>query len=416
MLCVALISAPAAPAFCGGIDNKQNFSAAYVGSLSRNAATDGADSAAYNPAGLTYLENGLYLELDAQPFTFDYGHEIDSQTYSASPVLIAPTAFAVFKQNKLALWGAFTINGGGGETEYESGNIITSMIGNALSAGAFSPYIPGDYTLTSPYAFAESYAYTFTAGTAYQISDLFSLAAGIRYVTTDKKVDIHGTYGPSDIISKYQQEADGFGGIFGLDIHPSDTLNIGIRYETRINLDWDTTTNGSNASGLVLLSMFNREAGKSYARDLPAVLALGLEYKATDKLTVKPSFSLYFEEDADWGTQNYAVDGNSWDLGLALQYDLNPAWSFTVGYMYIDVDMKPENFGIIEMMNPPLDCHAFAVGTRYRATDRLTLTLSTSGYFYQDDSSKANPATGKPAVTYDKTIYQGAIGIQYRFR
>ena len=39
----------ATPVLAGGSDNKQNFSAAFAGSLSRNAATEGADVAAYNP-------------------------------------------------------------------------------------------------------------------------------------------------------------------------------------------------------------------------------------------------------------------------------------------------------------------------------------------------------------------------------
>ena len=107
--------------------------------------------------------------------------------------------------------------------------------------------------------------------------------------------------------------------MIGIYIHPSDKLNIGIRYESQVNLDWDTETNGSNQFGLILLNAFGREDGQSYARDLPAVLALGLEWKILPKLTLKPSFSLYFEKDADWDTQNYAVDGNSFDLALALQ-------------------------------------------------------------------------------------------------
>ncbi|WP_245619974.1 hypothetical protein [Desulfobacter vibrioformis] len=75
--------------------------------------------------------------------------------------------------------------------------------------------------------------------------------------------------------------------------------------------------------------------------------------------------------------------------------------------------MKPENFGIIEQMSPPLDCHAFALGAKYRMTEQITLTLSAAGYFYQDATAPATLV--RPEVTYDKTLYQGGIGIQYRF-
>ncbi|EIM64956.1 MAG: outer membrane protein transport protein [Desulfobacter postgatei] len=412
---IVLIMGTAVPAFGGGIDNKQNFSAAYVGSLSRNAATDGADAAAYNPAGLMQLKNGTYLEVDLQPFTFDYDHEFNGETYTASPNLIAPMAFGVHKREKWAVWGTFTINGGGGETEYENGNIITESVENLMNAGAFSPYIPSGGALSMPYAYAKSYDYTFTTGLSFDLHPMVSVSAGIRYVRTDKEVDLHGTYNGSYILARYDQEADGFGGVIGIDIHPSDKLNIGIRYDSQVNLDWETETDTSNQLGLILLNAFGRVDGQSYARDLPAVLALGLEWKVLPRLTLKPSFSYYFEKDADWDTQNDAVDGNSFELAMALQYDLNAAWSLTAGYLYIDVDMKPENFGIIEQMSPPLDCHAVAVGTRYRISEQITLILGISGYFYTDATAPADFSKGRPQVTYDKTLYIGGIGIQYRF-
>jgi long-chain fatty acid transport protein len=404
VLLVVLTLGMAVPAFGGGIDNKQNFSAAYAGSLSRNGATDGADVAAYNPAGLTMLENGFHLEVDAQPFTFDYDHTYNGETHTASPTLVAPTAFAVHKSDNLALWGAFTINGGGGETEYENGNIITKRIGNALGG-----------SLENEYAYAESFDYTFTAGAAYKINDIFSVAGGVRYIITEKEVDIHGDSNGTFIAGKYDQEADGLGGIFGLNIHPSDTVNIGIRYETEVNLDWKTDTSKSTPTGKALLTAFGRVDGQSYARDLPAVLGLGIEWKVRPNLTLKPSYSLYFEKDADWGTQNYAVDGNSYEVALAAQYDINQAWSITTGYMFIDVDMKPENFGIIEQMNPPLDCHAVALGTRYKYNERLTLTFGLTGYFYVSDTAPAAAAKATPEVTYEKTLYQAGIGLQYKF-
>nr|WP_319491913.1 outer membrane protein transport protein [uncultured Desulfobacter sp.] len=415
-LLIVLILGMTAPAFGGGIDNKQNFSSAYAGSLSRNAATDGADAAAYNPAGLMLLKNGTYVELDLLPFTFDYDHEYNGETQTASPKLVAPMAFGVHKMDKWAFWGSFTINGGGGETEYENGNIITQTVENRLAGGAFAPTLPAGGSLTQPYAYAESYDYTFTAGVSYDLHPMVSVAAGLRYVITDKEVDLHGTYSGAFILARYDQEAEGYGGVIGIDIHPSETLNIGIRYDTKVKLDWDTDTSGSNALGVALLRGYNRQDGHSYARDLPAVLALGVEWKVLPKLTLKPSFSYFFEKDADWDTQNDAVDGNSYEIAMAVQYDVNETWSLTAGYLYINVDMKPENFGIIEQMNPPLDCHAVAVGAKYRMTEKLTLILGLTGYFYEEDTApSALATTGRPEVTYDKTLYQGGIGIQYRF-
>ena len=182
-----------------------------------------------------------------------------------------------------------------------------------------------------PYAYAKSYDYTFTTGVSFDLHPMVSVSAGIRYVRTDKEVDIHGTYNGSYILARYEQEADGFGGVIGIDIHPSDKLNIGIRYDSQVNLDWETETDASNQLGHILLNAFGRVDGQSYARDLPAVLALGREWEVLPKLTLKPSFSYYFEEGADWDTQNDAVDGNSFEMAMGLQEDLNADWAVAGG-------------------------------------------------------------------------------------
>ncbi len=51
--------------YAGGIINKQNLSADYIRTLNRNAATDMADAAAFNPAGTAMMQDGLYVKADA---------------------------------------------------------------------------------------------------------------------------------------------------------------------------------------------------------------------------------------------------------------------------------------------------------------------------------------------------------------
>ncbi|MBW2565895.1 MAG: hypothetical protein JRE24_03215, partial [Deltaproteobacteria bacterium] len=51
-LCVStLVFAVATPLMAGGADNKTGWSAEYIRTLNRNAATDSADIVMYNPAG-----------------------------------------------------------------------------------------------------------------------------------------------------------------------------------------------------------------------------------------------------------------------------------------------------------------------------------------------------------------------------
>ena len=66
----------AGAATAGGIINKQNQSADYMRTLNRNAATDYADIASYNPAGIMQMEDGFYGKLDAMYFAKDYSNTV----------------------------------------------------------------------------------------------------------------------------------------------------------------------------------------------------------------------------------------------------------------------------------------------------------------------------------------------------
>ena len=48
------------------MDNLSNLSAEWMRTGARNAATSGTDIVAYNPAGLTQLENGFHVNLSNQ--------------------------------------------------------------------------------------------------------------------------------------------------------------------------------------------------------------------------------------------------------------------------------------------------------------------------------------------------------------
>ncbi len=411
--------------FAGGVDNKQNYSANYAGTVSRNAAIDGADIAAYNPAGIMQLENGMYLELDVQSLSLDYNHYISGKDYEATSNPIVPTLFSIYKQDKWAAYGSFTIVGGGGKAEYNEGNIITKTIGNASAVGAFFPALLPGGALSDEFAGVESYDYGFTTGLSYKINDIFSVSGAVRYVTTDKAVDIHGTYiqgGTSTyILGKYEQEADGFGGVFGLNIRPNDTVNISLRYESLIKLDWETTIDSATKGtvGETILAKNNREDGKSYRRDLPAVLATGVLWNVTPKFSISPSYTLYLEKNADWGTQNDSVSHNSYDLAISLGYEFTENFMGTMGYMYTDVGMTPDNFSLIEQMSPALDCHTVALGGSYKFNERMSVTTGLMGSFYESgDAGETFLAPGvqkAPAVTYEKTVYTLAINLQYRF-
>lgn len=410
--------------YAGGIDNKTNWSANYIGSASRNAAIDGADIAAYNPAGIMQMENGIYAELDTQVLFLDYDHVFDGQSHDISEMPIVPSLFAIYKLDKWAFYGAFTVTGGGGTVEYENGNIITQTIGNALAAGAVAG-VPAGGTLASQFAGVESVYYTFTAGTSYAINDMVSISAGARYVTTTKDVDIHGTYvlpGPTlvPLLGKYEQDAQGLGGVFGINIRPQENLNFALSYQTRVRLEWDTEIDAaSGVLGTGILASKGKVDGVEEMRDLPAVFLAGMVWNVTPQFSISPSFTAYIEKSADWGDQNDVVTANSYDYAISFGYVFNDKLSATVGYMYTDIGMKPDDYSLTEQMSPPLDAHTFAIGTKYKLNEKISISTGLMGIFYVSDTAQATYlAPGvvySPAVEYEKTNYVVAFNLQYKF-
>ncbi len=419
--------------WAGGIDNKQNFSANYIGTASRNGTIEGLDTAAYNPAGIIHLKDGLSGALHVQFFSTNYDHTIADKDYGAENYPILPTIFTVYKKNRWAGYGTFTAVGGGGEVEYSEGNAITKTVNNLVAA----KMRPASTGFSDQYGYVESYDYAWTAGISYAATEKLSFSAGIRYVLLDKRADLHGilnAYGKNGailhgqpIIAVYEQDGDGIGGVFGLNYRFSDELNIGIRYETKVKLDWETSVPAEShkqygflpVSGAKLLALYNREDKTSYSRDLPGVLGVGLVWDVTDQFSVMPSATLYFEKSADWGEKNSAVDRNSLDLAIAFGYQVNEKLKLTCGYMYTDVGIHPDTFGIIEQMSPPLDGHSFSLGAGYKITDKLSMCVGAMTIIYESDTSHASYLAPNvilaPEITYKKRNYCFGISFEYSF-
>ncbi len=134
-LCMlGLIFSLTSPLIAGGIDNKHNYSAEYIRTLNRNAATDSADAVAYNPAGVMRMEDGLYLNLSAQYPTKTYSNTVGGIDYEDDEPNIIPGLFALYKKDRWAGFAAFTIPAGGGTIKYERGNATTLTLGQGYMA------------------------------------------------------------------------------------------------------------------------------------------------------------------------------------------------------------------------------------------------------------------------------------------
>lgn len=414
---VMLVGVFSQTALAGGIDNKQNWSARYIATGSRNAATDGPDIAAYNPAGIMYQEDGIGLGLDVHYIWKDY-----EQTYTQFPggstvtrdqdePSIIPGLFATYKSGAWGAFGSISNYAGGGSVKYESGNTITNEIGASLFLNP-NPLINGTL-ISNEMIEAEAYYITYTAGGSYRFNEMFSVAAGIRYVdaTTEVKAFADTTSPLGDVYGDYEEDADGWGWVASANFKPRKDLLFAVRYESKVELEFETTVNNTTPLGTGVLTSLGKTQGAKHDRDLPAVLGLGASWDAMDRLNLNTSFTYYFEEDADWDGQEDRVD-NSWDLAVSATYSFLDNLRGSVGYMYTDVGMEAKDFGLTEKMSPVLDAHSFFCGLGYDFNPMITVDLGLMVNFYDDDA--AMDALGNP-VNYEKQNTALGLGFAFRF-
>jgi long-chain fatty acid transport protein len=425
---IVLILGMSLPVYSGGIINKQNQSAEYVRSLTRNAATDSADAVAFNPAGVMRMQNGLYVKADVVYLDKEYSNDVPGfgNMESDEPSLV-PGIFALYKQEKWAAFFAVTVPGGGGEVKYDDGNARTvalslgTLVGvNAYMLDNFSMpnYLIG---INSQYIEAESVYMGYTLGGAFKVNDWFSVAGGVRYVDGYQEfkghaiLNINPEYGGG--ANRYdvdlKRTADGWNYFLGFNVAPNDRLNIGFLYmsNTRLSfesdVDKDTVPNGATVA-------LGWEDGTHEREDLPGYLALGVSYFIIpNKLRTEVDLTYYLENDATFDAERFDGAGNSYDLAVSLEYIFNPQWKVSVGYMYTNIrGMSPDD---VLTEAPELDANSVALGCVWSPLDRLSFTLGGIRAWYDSETKEVTNGRGPAGTELDKDVWGLSFGLQYRF-
>ncbi len=399
--------------WAGGADNKTNWSAEYVGILNRNAATDAADIAMYNPAGVMKMENGFYGNLSVHYLPKDYNNKIDGIDFDQDDPSVVPGLFAVYKQKSWAGFFAVSNVVGGGKVDFKQGNATTNFVKSGVRAS-----VPILNLVNQEYLKAEATGMAYTLGGAYKFNDIWSVALGVRYVKSDREMEGIISLGSSIVPAatyiadvKFEEEADGLGGVIGINFSPSDRLNFGLHYDTKVTLDYKADVERDTTGILPGLGVVD---GAERNRNLPAVLAAGASYKVTPKIRIETNATLYLNNDANFkdiaGTsRDESAVGIGYDIGIGVDYTLTDSLNATLGYLYtktgVDAkDMTPEL--------PELNANTLGAGLKYKATDQLNLMFSLGHVFYQD-ASFVNRFS--QSITYEKKITFFGVGVEYNF-
>ena len=418
---MGLLCASASPLLAGGIINKSNLSADYFRSLTRHASTDAADIVAYNPAGVMKMENGIYAKGDFLYINKDYSNTVPgsvpvsgiSGDFDTDVPSIVPGLFTVYKQDKWAGFFAVTVPGGGGDVEFKDGNARTGVLGANFVLGS-----PAYTAIEDMKIEANSVDLGFTLGGAYAINDMFSVAAGLRYIKASQEfkgsVRLTSLSPLAPPVQKVDLErtATGWGYFLGLNVAPSEKLNLGFLYQSNTELDFESDVKEDTSGGQIPAGVGWADGTKE-REDLPGILGIGASYMITPKLQTQINYTRYLESAAEFEGDRLEDCGDSWEVGVSFTYTFNPQWRTSIGYLHTDINGMEEEDLLPEA--PELDARTIGLGAVYSPTDRWDVTFGYTDVTYDSVTTKANSSRAFAGTELEKHVTAFSLGVQYRF-
>jgi len=173
-------------AFAGGIVTNTNQSADFIRIFNRNASTD-IDAVYFNPAGLTYLNDGLHFYLSSQTvyqtrtITSDVA-TLNSDTFDGTTFApVFPNFYVAYKMGDFAFGAGFVPIGGGGSAVFDAGLPSFEVPYSLTPVGLTASGIPtSNYDLDVTFDGSSIYMGG-QAVVSYKINDMISVAGGARY-------------------------------------------------------------------------------------------------------------------------------------------------------------------------------------------------------------------------------------------
>ncbi|MDD5760148.1 MAG: outer membrane protein transport protein, partial [Desulfobulbaceae bacterium] len=395
-LLAALLFSPTS-SWADGIVNRQTQSSDYTRTLTRHAATDGLDAIVYNPAGVMRMKNGLQAQLDSTVIYKEYVNTVPGygELKDSNRFGIIPGFFSLYKQDRWAGFFSVTIPGGGGIVDYDKGDAATVTVANSIISA--TPYNRVDRMSLE----ASSVYYGLTAGAAYAFSDSWSVAAGLRQVEADIEVDANiglsvSGFAARDFKVKYDQEANGMSGFFGVDYTPSDHLTVGLLYQSNTRLLFDTTVDRDDVHAVGTFAK-SRE-------DLPGLLAAGIGFRLRPDLRLDVNYTLFLEKNATWEGR-LAGQGNSSDIAASAEYTCTPQWKVNLSGKDTRRNITPDAMGA---ESPELDSVTVSVGAVWTPTSLWRFNFGLGEAFFED-------AVTSRGVRYEKEAWALSTAVQRNF-
>lgn len=219
----------------------------------------------------------------------------------------------------------------------------------------------------------------------------------------------------SDLALNCDQTGFGLTPIIGLDWEINKHWNVAAKYEapTRMNLknksEMNAVAQAQAANPSSPLAQF--KDGEKVREDIPAILALGAEYRLNDKVRFDGSFKTYFDKGArKYGQKEDLIDHNTFDICLGAEYDVHKLVTISASWQNTRFGLSDEYMNDLSFNLPS---HSIGLGVRLHPSKLFNIDLGYMYSIYQDHTVNTTTAAGIKTDVYSRK--NNVVGIGFNF-
>ena len=365
------------------------------------ASSSRADTAYYNPANMSWMENTWHTELDAT-----YIH--------LTPIKYTDARSSAFN----------------GESEAENfllptGFMVSPSFGGARIGLAITEPFGLSKKWNNPYQ--KSVAQEFSLATvevnpsvSYGFGKMVSVAAGVRMLYADATVKSDASGLGIPLSRDMTDDTVEWGWNTAVAVKPIDKLNISATYRSNIDMGFEDKGTKLNLLGRRLTS------DAKVTIPAPAVLALSTAYDVLDNLKVELTWdrtfwSKYKTLDFDFTPQ---IPGNPFEPAQAKNWKDSDAFRISATYgvtKSLDLivgfghDQNPEPTSKVSFELPDSDAWLYSLGAQYKINEKMDVGVAMLYDVKESRTVKGAPTDRVYGEFTDASAILVSVGLNYRF-
>jgi len=355
------------------------------------ARADDVSALAYNPAGITQLEEAQWLFgfTAIMPSTVGIFQDSGNSYELEDMLFLVPHFYYAAPLNDRIWWGLGTFSRFGLGTEFEDN-----------WEGRYNSYLAGIQSVS------------INPNIAWKVNDSLSLSAGLEamwfQLELKKKIDPTGGMASdplTDIDARIKGDDYAWGWNLGMLFQPTEKMKFGLSYRSTVDLEVEGNAWFNKPEILSLPDIVFPDTGAGGEVTLPDMYMAGVCYELSERTSVEfdvvrtmwstyDNLTINFDDPLnpqDPGSNVQSSEKNwkdTWRYQVGLEHKLGNDWTVRLGYI---LDESPIPDDTVDFIAPTNDRTLYSIGTEYKRGN-WTFDLS---YIYIDMDDRFVSAEGR---------------------